>query len=128
MKGGGHDEATLAKIGNEDAMSLRLPFKRPKKENPTAGMSVHATLEVQPHVRVMTDLNGAVLLDLKAGRYYSLNGMGAKIWSQAEQGLTLAEILKDLQAAYQVPFTTLEQDVTSFLRGMEERGLIRARA
>jgi hypothetical protein len=117
-----------AEIEHEDAMSLRFSLKSPKKEDPPEGISAHATLEVQPHVRVMTDPSGAVLLDLKAGRYYSLNGIGGRIWSKAEQGLTLAEILKDLQTAYQVPLKKLEQDVTAFIRGMEEKGLIRARA
>lgn len=85
-------------------------------------------LEVRPHVRAMSDSNGAVLLDLEAGRYYSLNGLGAKIWSKAEQGSTPAEILRELQEAYQVPLEKLEHDLTTFLRGMEEKGLVRVRA
>lgn len=107
-------------------MTLHLPFKRPKGDSAKT-LSIQATFEVQPHVRAMTDPSGAVLLDLKAGRYYSLNGIGAKVWSKAEQGLTLAEILKDLQTVYQVPLEKLEQDVTSFICGMEEKGLVRAR-
>lgn len=106
-------------------MVLRIPFK---KEEPPKTNSMDQVFELQPHVRSMSDPNGAVLLDLEAGRYYSLNGIGARIWSKAGEGLTLAEILRDLQACYQVPSERLESDLTAFIRGMEEKGLVRVRA
>jgi hypothetical protein len=85
-------------------------------------------LVIEPHVRSMIEGDGAVLLDLKAGRYYSLNGVGAKIWSRAEKGMTLSQIIEDLQATYQVPEDRLTADLAAFVRTMEERGLLHVRA
>lgn len=86
------------------------------------------SLEVQPHVRSMLDPKGAVLLDLKGGRYFSLNSLGARIWSKAEEGATLGEILEHLQQLHQkVPPEKLQQDAIDFLRSMSQKGLIRAR-
>jgi hypothetical protein len=91
-----------------------------------AGKFKFEKLTLEPHVRSMIDGDGAVLLDLKAGRYYSLNGVGAKIWSRAEKGMTLSQIVADLQATYQVPADKLAADLAAFVRNMEEKGLLRA--
>lgn len=92
------------------------------------GVTLESSVTIEPHVRSMIDGDGAVLLDLKAGRYYSLNGAAAKIWSRAERGMTLAQILADLQQTYQAPAEKLASDLTAFIHAMEEKGLLRARA
>ena len=85
-------------------------------------------VRIEPHVRSLMDGDGAVLLDLKAGRYYSLNGIGARIWSKAEKGMTLSQILDDLQQTYQIPVEKLAADLTAFVSAMQAKGLLRARA
>jgi hypothetical protein len=109
-------------------MALRFTFSRGKQETARNGIAMNGSVRIEPHVRSMIDGDGAVLLDLKAGRYYSLNGVGARIWSRAEKGMTLAQILEDLQQAYQVPSEKLAADLTAFVRAMEEKGLLRAHA
>jgi hypothetical protein len=84
-------------------------------------------VQVEPHVRSMTDGAGAVLLDLKAGRYYSLNGVAAAIWSRAQREMTLAEILRDLRSTYRMPAEKLAADLVGFVRSMQAKGLLRVR-
>ena len=85
---------------------------------------MQATLKIRPHVRSMQDDEGAVLLDLKAGKYYSLNGIAARIWSQAEAGQSLTAIVDNLQESYQASPEALQKDVTSFVSGLQQKGLV----
>ncbi|HVG08068.1 MAG TPA: PqqD family protein [Thermoanaerobaculia bacterium] len=103
-------------------MALNLPFARGRQD------SKEESIGIEPHVRSMIDGDGAVLLDLKAGRYYSLNGVAAGIWSRVEKGLTLPQILDELRQTYQVPAERLQADLAAFVRAMEEKGLLRVHA
>ncbi len=85
---------------------------------------MQGTLTVRSHVRSMQDDEGAVLLDLKQGKYYSLNGVAAHIWSKAAEGKDLPEILDDLEASYQAPASKLRQELTDFVSGLKEKGLV----
>jgi coenzyme PQQ synthesis protein D (PqqD) len=109
-------------------MAFRFPFVRGSRSAPKEGIAMDEPVRIEPHVRSLMDGDGAVLLDLKAGRYYSLNGVGARIWSKAEKGMTLSQILDDLQKTYQIPVEKLAADLTAFVSAMEEKGLLRARA
>lgn len=109
-------------------MALKFTFPRGKQETPQKRFAMDEPIKIEAHVRSMTDGGRAVLLDLKAGRYYSLNDVGAKIWSRAEKGMTLSQILVDLQHTYEVPAEKLAADLTAFVRTMEEKGLLRVRA
>jgi len=80
---------------------------------------------IQPLVRSMRDTDGAVLLDLKGGKYYSLNGVGADIWDCMERGAGSEEILSHLACSYGAPRETLEHDLFTFLDALEARGLVR---
>ncbi len=110
------------------SMAIRFTFGRGHQEAPKNGIAMDEPVKIEPHVRSMIDGDGAVLLDLKAGRYYSLNGVGARIWSRAEKGMTPEQILDDLRRTYQVPAERLAADLTAFVRAMEERGFVRGRA
>jgi coenzyme PQQ synthesis protein D (PqqD) len=109
-------------------MAFRFSFSGGKHADSVAGVSTDEPVKIEPHVRAMIDGDGGVLLDLKAGRYYSLNRVGARIWSRAEKGMTPSQILADLQQIYQVPAEQLAADLNTFVRAMEEKGLLRARA
>jgi hypothetical protein len=109
-------------------MAMSFRFTRGRQGAPKNGIAMENPVRIEPHVRSMIEGDGAVLLDLKAGRYYSLNGVAAKIWSRVEKGMTLPQILADLQQIYQVPAEKLTSDLTAFVRTMEEKGLLRASA
>lgn len=72
------------------------------------------------------DLDGeAVLLDLRSGRYFGLNGTGAFVWQQLKDGLEREEIAHALTDEYEVDIKTARADVSVFIDTLIERGLIR---
>lgn len=81
-------------------------------------------LRPRPQVRSMRDEDGAVLLDLKGGKYFSLNGIGAEIWKQVEHGADLETLTSALLESYQVEPEVLARDLQSFLTTLEDNGLI----
>ena len=80
--------------------------------------------KIQPQVRSIKDDAGAVLLDLKAGKYYSLNPMGTRIWLKIEEGRTWPEILDYLKESFQAPAEVIERDADSFVGSLEKKRLI----
>lgn len=73
----------------------------------------------------MMDTDGAVLLDLKLGKYYSLNKVATRIWSKVEEGKSLQEILTHLQDHYGLPREKLETDLQALVTGLEQKELVR---
>lgn len=84
-------------------------------------------IHVHPHVRSVLDPDGAVLLDLRQGRYYSLNGVGAEIWSQIESGRTVPEIESHLVDALGAPADAVGADVAAFVNDLVTKKLVDAR-
>ena len=72
------------------------------------------------------DLDGeAVLLDLRSGKYFGLNGTGARVWSLLKDGLERPEIAKILCDEFEVDEDHARADVDAFIGALVERGLIR---
>ena len=82
------------------------------------------TIHVRGHVRSVLDPDGAVLLDLRQGKYYSLNGVGAEIWSQIEAGSSVSEIETHLNVSFGAPVETVRGDVAAFLQDLQGKQLI----
>lgn len=86
---------------------------------------MNGRLQLRSHVRSIIDDGGALLLDLRAGRYFSLNGLGAEICRAAEQGSTLDDIRTDLQTRFShTPPERVAADLEVFVRTMTEKGLV----
>jgi len=72
------------------------------------------------------DLDGeAVLLDLRSGRYFGLNGTGARVWALLKDGLERVGIAEALTEEFEVDMDTARADVDAFIAALTERGLIR---
>jgi len=84
------------------------------------------TTRIRAHVQSVVDPDGAVLLDLKKGKYFSLNGIAADIWGGIEAGLTLPQIEARLAASYDAPAGRLRADVDSFVAQLARAELIHA--
>lgn len=84
--------------------------------------------EIEPHVRSMIDEDGAVLLDLKAGTYYSLNGLAAQIWLKVVAGEEESTIVSTICESFGVQEDKVRSDIQSFMTGLTGKGLIRASA
>lgn len=76
----------------------------------------------------MVDDNGAVLLDLEAGKYFSLNGTAAQIWEKIEEGLELSKIISWMENEFgaSVSKERLEQDLEALVKGLAKKGLVHA--
>lgn len=77
---------------------------------------------------VQAEVEGEVLLlDVRSGTYFGLEGIGARIWEALAGGTTEDEIICTLQSEYDVDPDQLRGDVVSFLDSLRARGLIRER-
>jgi hypothetical protein len=70
------------------------------------------------------DPDGAVILDLQQGRYYSLNGVGAEIWSQIESGRSLPEIETHIKDSFGATDDVVRTDVAAFLDDLLRKKLV----
>jgi hypothetical protein len=79
----------------------------------------------QPHVQAVVDEEGAVLLDLRRGKYFAMNGVAAEIWSGLEAGRSVPEIEAHLVRTYDgVPPETIRADVAAFVARLARESLV----
>jgi hypothetical protein len=81
---------------------------------------------IQDHVHAVMDPDGAVLLDVKRGKYFSLNGVASDIWGAMQEGLSAPEIETLLQRTYGVPAERARGDVAAFMARLEREQLVHA--
>jgi hypothetical protein len=78
--------------------------------------------------QVSSDLGGEVaILDLKAGVYYGLDAVGARIWSLIQEPRTVNEIRNILLEEYEVEPEHCERDLLALLRRLADEGLVEVR-
>lgn len=85
-----------------------------------------AAKNIRPEVCAVVDADGAVLLDLGNGKYYSLNGIGGVIWQQLAAATAASEIAIHLVDVYGISLPDAEQDVAEFVSTLERAGLLNA--
>jgi hypothetical protein len=79
--------------------------------------------------QVSSDLGGEVaILDLKAGVYYGLDAVGARIWSLIQEPRTVNEIRDILLEEYDVEPERCERDLLALLRRLADEGLVEVRS
>lgn len=89
--------------------------------------SAVSRVKYQPNEGVMASQVGdeAILLDLGSGIYYSLNAVGAPIWTGLTGGKCHAEIVDTLVAEFDVTPAVAARDVESFIAQLVEMGLVK---
>jgi hypothetical protein len=85
-------------------------------------------LKIRPYVKSIFDPDGAVLLDLQKGKYYSLNAVGTQIWKKLEEGSSPPEIVDHLAAFFRAPLERVQIDFEAFVNHLENKGLIHVRS
>jgi hypothetical protein len=76
--------------------------------------------------RVSVVVHGeTIMMSVRNGRYYGLNGTGTRIWCLLEQPRTLASLCEVLQADYDVERETCEREVLLLLEALVHEGLVR---
>jgi hypothetical protein len=86
-----------------------------------------AKFKVASNIRSTINNDGGVLLNVDSGFVYSLNPVGAKIWSslqESERGLSFDELLESLKSQYHASPQQLQSDLDVFLIAMETKGLV----
>jgi hypothetical protein len=79
--------------------------------------------------QVSSDLGGEVaILDLKAGVYYGLDAVGARIWSLIQEPRTVNEIRDILLEEYEVEPERCERDLLALLQRLADEGIIEVEA
>ncbi len=65
-----------------------------------------------------------VAICLRSGYYYSITGTGGKVWDLLVLGLSVEQIIKELQILYAVDAQVALEDLSRFLADLEREGLI----
>lgn len=75
--------------------------------------------------QVSSDLGGEVaVLGLRRNVYYSLDGVGKRIWELIQSPRAVADVLATLVAQYDVDAGRCREDLLALLRRLQEEGLI----
>jgi hypothetical protein len=78
---------------------------------------------------VATEVNDeVVLMNLVRDRCYGLGDTGSDIWRKLREPIQVAELVAELQTAYDAPPGQIESDVLRTLRQFAEEGLIEVSA
>lgn len=98
----------------------------PLPEIAVTSPSLPPTARFRPRPGVLSrELEGeAVLLDLAAGRYFSLNATGLRIWTLLGEGCGLGDIRDRLAAEYPLEAAQVGTDVFELCAALEEEGLV----
>jgi Coenzyme PQQ synthesis protein D (PqqD) len=67
----------------------------------------------------------AVMLDLRSGVYYGLEGTGARIWQLLRSPMSLAALRDTLVAEYDVEPQRCAADLRELLEALARHGLVR---
>lgn len=78
--------------------------------------------------QVSCDLGSeAAILQLETGVYYTLDAVGARIWSLLQQPTRIEQLRDTLLSEYDVAPDRLERDLTGLLDDLAAEGLIEIR-
>ena len=75
------------------------------------------------------DLNGeAVVLNLKSGKYFSLDAVGSHMWQLLAEHYDVATVYQSLLAEYEVDGETLRKDLFELIDNLGTYGLVKVDA
>ena len=78
--------------------------------------------------QLSADLPGeVVIVNLKNGVYYGLDGVGYMIWGLIQEHKTVQQIRDTILEEYEVEPERLERDLVALLQRLEDEGLIRVK-
>tara|TARA_B100001964_G_C13906373_1_gene453877 strand:+ start:75 stop:362 length:288 start_codon:yes stop_codon:yes gene_type:complete len=68
--------------------------------------------------------NEIVMMSVERGSYYTLNGMGSKIWHLIKKPTIVKNICAVLSSEYDIEHSLCQKEVLSFLNDMEKNELL----
>lgn len=93
-------------------------------------MSEHPALAVDAPIAraeglVASEVNGeVVVLSIELGHFFHLNATGSRIWNLLDAPMTVAALSATLSERFTVGVEECRRDVTEFVEGMLEKGLL----
>lgn len=73
---------------------------------------------------LIRDLDGSsVMLDLRSGKYFALNGTASRIFELFKAGTTIADTATTIATEFDVDLETATTDVAAFVEDIRVRGL-----
>ena len=87
-------------------------------------MQPDTTLKVSEQAHCARLGNQVIVADLRSGRYFGLDDVGAAVWALIEDGATRAAIVDRVHAQYDVSRDVLERDVDRLLDDLLQRRLV----
>ena len=87
-------------------------------------INLESKLSVPPQVMARLVGDETVLLDLKSGIYFGLDGVGKQIWESVSDGNNLAQAVTIIVAEYDVDEAQAQTDVIEFATELVTRGLL----
>lgn len=97
-----------------------------RKEGSSGEANQMTTIKLRSDVRVLTDPEGGVLLNLATGKYYSVTTVGARICDRLVFGDNFAQIIEFLSEAFEAPEFEIRRDVQAFLGSLKTNRLVEA--
>ena len=76
------------------------------------------------HLRSVVDHDGAVILDISQDRFFSLNPVGAYIWTHLLNGEGADQIAKTLAEETGTEITVVIADVNEFVADLKTKRLV----
>lgn len=65
-----------------------------------------------------------VILDPTSGRYFGLDGVGARVWEMLQSPTSLSSVVATITAEYDVDTETCERDLRALLAELDAKGLV----
>ena len=87
-------------------------------------LTLDATVNIPVSVLSTTVDQDVVLLNTLTNKYYSLDEVGARLWSLLSEDKTLRDAHQALLKEYEVESSQLEQDLLELLGELQESGLV----
>lgn len=86
---------------------------------------VAARFRIMDKVVATEQADATILLDLRNGRYYTLNPVGGRIWSLISSGASMDQVLARVKEEFDAPDEQLTNDVEEFVASLLSGKLIR---
>lgn len=83
---------------------------------------------VSDTVRITHGQDGAVVLDIQQGRLLRFNATGSFILEGLQRGNTESQIVDGISQHFCISRDVAQEDVTEFLRSVEQEGLVHSAA
>ncbi|WAT18945.1 PqqD family peptide modification chaperone [Aurantiacibacter sp. MUD11] len=81
-------------------------------------------LKIKSEDLIHENVNGeAIVLSIKTGTYYNLEGSAADIWAALEKGASISQLVELMQRRYD-PVAEMQQDITDFLDRLIKENLV----